>query len=161
MFGWKKKSSTSSDSALPQITALRSQAESLLGDNTPEARQSAYALVIQALESLPEPIDACPQAAAVFQTLGDIYFQSGEVETALNAYVDAIRCKDALGTASLHLRLGKAQYELGALDRAADELCRAYLCHAQDHAGRKIFSGEDPKYFAFLKTRMREPVEGW
>ncbi len=163
MFDWmkKKKSDDLDPAQLRRLQQQRRDAESHLLHNTAEARRSAYALVIEGLESIPEPVAACPHAAALFQTLGDVYFQSGEFATALDAYVDAIRCKDALGTASIHLRLGKAQYELGELDRAADELCRAYLCHAQAHAGHTIFDGEDPKYFDFLKTRMHEPAEGW
>ena len=55
-----------------------------------------------------------------------------------------------LGNPFLHLRLGQSQYELGELDRAADELMRAYM-----GAGEDIFVSEDPKYRAFLATRAK------
>jgi hypothetical protein len=47
------------------------------------------------------------------------------------------------------------QFGLGNLGRAADELTRAYMGE-----GAKIFEGEDPKYFEFLKTKIKEPPEG-
>lgn len=61
----------------------------------------------------------------------------------------AMRCPDAMGNPFLHLRLGQCQFELAALDRAADELARAYM-----GGGPELFSQEDPKYLAFLKTRI-------
>jgi len=66
-----------------------------------------------------------------------------------------MRCPDAIGNPFLHLRLGQCQFELGELDRAADELARAYM-----GAGAKIFEGGD-KYFSFLKTRLEPPPGGW
>ena len=67
----------------------------------------------------------------------------------------AVHCPDAIGNPFLHLRLGQCQFELDSLDRAADELARAYL-----GAGSDIFEGAD-KYFAFLKTRLKPPLGGW
>ena len=43
----------------------------------------------------------------------------------------------------------------GAIDMTADELARAYM-----GAGVDIFDGAD-KYFAFLKTRLQPPPNGW
>jgi hypothetical protein len=63
---------------------------------------------------------------------------------------------DALGNPFLHLRLGQCRFELGDLDRAADELARAYMADGED-----VFDGEDPKYLAFLKTRLQPPPGGW
>lgn len=67
----------------------------------------------------------------------------------------AMQCPAAIGNPFLHLRLGQCQFELGNLDRAADELARAYM-----GAGADIFEGAD-KYFAFLKTRLQPPPGGW
>jgi hypothetical protein len=54
----------------------------------------------------------------------------------------------------LHLRLGQCQFELGNLERATDELARAYMV-----AGEEVFEGAD-KYFDFLKTRLKPPPGG-
>jgi tetratricopeptide (TPR) repeat protein len=159
MFGWFKKKIDAD--ALAKIERLHAEARDLLARDSDEAREQAYHRCIQALESIPEPREEWPQSAPLFCTLGDMYSQAGDFEAALQAYIDAIRCKDALGTADIHLRLGKAQFELGEMDRAADELCRAYLCSAEETAGMAVFAGQDPKYFEFLKTRMQPPPDGW
>jgi hypothetical protein len=68
-------------------------------------------------------------------------------------------CPGALGNPFLHLRFGQCQFELGELDRAADELMRAYMA-----AGAEIFKDQDPKYIAFLKSRAKDietPKKKW
>jgi hypothetical protein len=62
----------------------------------------------------------------------------------------------ATGNPFLHLRLGQCRFELGDLDRAADELARAYMGDGED-----VFEDEAPKYLAFLKTRLQPPSGGW
>lgn len=157
MFDWFNRPA----SPLEQAETLRSQAEALLAQDTQEGRQAAHAKLIEALDLLPQPVDQCAQAAALLCTLGDTYFQAGDYATALNAYTDAVNCKNASGDAKVHLRLGKAQFELGEMDPAADEFCRAYLASAHADRGTAIFAGEDEKYFQFLQTRMSEPEDGW
>lgn len=58
-------------------------------------------------------------------------------------------CPGAIGNPFVHLRLGQCQFEIGNLERAAVELTRAYALK-----GDEMFSGEDPKYLAFLKTKI-------
>ena len=55
---------------------------------------------------------------------------------------------NAIGNPFLHLRLGQCQFELGNLDRAADELMRAYMA-----GGPELFEDEDARYLRFLATR--------
>jgi hypothetical protein len=59
-----------------------------------------------------------------------------------------MQCPDAVGNAFLHLRLGQCEYELGNMDRAADELARAHAV-----GGAEIFEGAPAKYFAFLQAK--------
>lgn len=61
-----------------------------------------------------------------------------------------MHCPGAIGNPFVHLRLGQAQFELGDMTRAADELARAYM-----GAGDEIFEEQDPKYLAFLKTKIQ------
>lgn len=161
MFGLFKGNKRLPDDVQRRVEGLSSQAVRALARNDADGRQQAYRHCLEALELLPEPPGQWPQAAQLFAVLGDVYWQSGDFETASNAYIDAISCRDALGDAALHLRLGRAHYELGDSDRAADELCRAYLASAHAGRGLAIFEGEDPKYFEFLKTRMQAPHDGW
>jgi len=68
---------------------------------------------------------------------------SGHVDSCSyrGANFNAMHCPDAIGNPFLHLRLGQCQFELKALDRAADELMRAYM-----GGGPDLFKLEDPKY---------------
>ena len=67
-----------------------------------------------------------------------------------------MNCPDAIGNPFLHLRLGQCQFELGDLERAADELARAYLIE-----GIAIFTDDDQKYLNFVKPKLQEPEGGW
>ncbi len=66
-----------------------------------------------------------------------------------------MHCTGAIGNPYLHFRLGQSQLELGNTERAADELARAYM-----GAGKEIFKYDDPKYFEFLKTKLKPPANG-
>ena len=125
--------------------------DAALALNTREGRKLAYDLVMQAMSTMDVP-GLTPEGAALFRRLGDMYAQTGNFVTALRAWSDAMACPGALGDVQLHLRLGKASLELGDESRAADELCRAFM-----GGGREVFEGEDPKYFAFLKTKILPP----
>jgi hypothetical protein len=60
----------------------------------------------------------------------------------------ATTCPGAIGNPFLHLRFGQVLFDRGELDRAADELIRAYALE-----GEEIFANDDPRYLAFLRTR--------
>ena len=51
-----------------------------------------------------------------------------------------LHCPGAIGNPSIHMRLGQVEFELGNLERAAEELARAYL-----QQGQNVFASEDPK----------------
>ena len=52
-----------------------------------------------------------------------------------------LHCPGAIGDLSIHIRLGQVEFELGNLERGAEELARAYL-----QQGQNVFASEDPKY---------------
>lgn len=116
----------------------------------------AVELFQKGLDLLPVPIEIWDAATWLLAGIGDAYFLSGKMESALPPLLGAMRCPRAVGNSFLHLRLGQVQFELGNLIRAADELTRAYMGE-----GTKIFEGEDSKYFEFLKTKIKSPPEGW
>jgi tetratricopeptide (TPR) repeat protein len=103
----------------------------------------------EAYDLIPEPKEEWEATLWVLSAIGDANFLGGDFAAARDNLANAMHCPDAIGNPFLHLRLGQSQYELGNVDRAADELTRAYAV-----AGAEIFEGEDPKYFAFLKTRI-------
>jgi tetratricopeptide (TPR) repeat protein len=119
--------------------------------NYPAALEQYWA----AWDLLPAPQTEWEASTWLLGAIGDANF-SGEDYTAGRDNLSlAMSCPDAIGNPFLHLRLGQCQFELGNLDRAADELARAYM-----EAGDDIFEGEE-KYFAFLKTRLQPPPGGW
>jgi tetratricopeptide (TPR) repeat protein len=140
-----------------EIDDLLGKARVELGKDSTEGRQAAFHLLIAGIENA-ESAGFQDRSMEMFMLLGDVFTQSEDWEQALNAYSDAISANDGegIGNENLHLRLGKARFELGHEDRAADELCRAYM-----GGGKEIFDGEDPRYFEFLKTKIQPGPDGW
>ena len=101
-----------------------------------------------AWDLLPEPKTEWEAATWVLAAIGDANFLSGDFEAGRDNLGTAMHCPGALGNPFIHLRLGQCQFELGALDRAADELIRAYM-----GAGPEIFENDERKYIEFLATR--------
>ena len=89
-------------------------------------------------------------------SIGNCLFQRGQYDRARDAFSNAVTCPGGLGNPFIHLRLGQTQLELGAETRAADELARAFM-----GGGAEVFEREDPKYLAFLKTKLQAPAGGW
>lgn len=112
--------------------------------------RAAIAAYQDALDLLPPPVERWEAASWILTALGDCHFLLGEHVRAHELLTRAMRVPGALGTGFIHLRLGQVQLELGNTARAADELARAYMAE-----GRELFADEDPKYYAFLRTRMR------
>lgn len=141
-----------SDEAHERIQDLCKQGDVLAdADQYPAALQLYWA----AWDLLPEPQTDWEAAIWILAAIGDANFLGGDYAAGRDNLSLAMHCPDAVGNPFLHLRLGQCQFELGDLDRAADELTRAYM-----GAGAEIFERED-KYFAFLKTRIQPPPGGW
>jgi hypothetical protein len=110
----------------------------------------------RAWDALPEPREEWEAAAFILTALADARFHFKAFEAALSDFQRAVRCPGGLGNPFVHLRIGQCQLELGNERSAADELARAYM-----GGGAEIFEEEDPKFFAFVKTVLREPAGGW
>lgn len=116
----------------------------------------ALAAFTNALGMLPEPPERWEAATWIFAAIGDVHFMVGSFETAEKAFQEAIGCPGAIGNPFLHLRLGQLALEHEDEDRATVELNRALIAE-----GEAIFDSDDPKYLAFLKTRVDPPKGGW
>jgi hypothetical protein len=106
----------------------------------------------EALERLPEPERASAHATEIFGAIGEIHYLGGEVNPALDAFSRAVACDGGLGFPYLHLRLGQLRFMRGELDRARDELMRAFM-----GSGPAIFEVEDPVYYALIKDAVERP----
>jgi hypothetical protein len=103
----------------------------------------------QAFDLIPEPYQEWEASTWVLFSLGEAQFFNEEYAAAKESLAAVMHCPDAIGNPLIHLRLGQAQYELGNLAKAKDELMRAYMGQ-----GEEIFEGEDEKYFTFLKQQV-------
>ena len=149
--------------AFPSMTQLsnavhgRIKALCLNGDIF--AQEAEYTAALEqywmAWDLLPEPQTDCEAATWILGAIGDANFLGRDFDAGRDNLSMAMHCPGAIGNPFLHLRLGQCQFELGNLDRAADNLARAYMA-----AGRDIFEGEE-KYFMFLKSRLKPPPDGW
>lgn len=106
----------------------------------------------EAWRLLPGMMESWDAATWLLAAIGDVEFLKGEFASVVKTLTRAMMCPGGIGNSFLHLRLGQAQFELGAEAAAADELTRAYM-----GAGEQIFESDDAKYLAFLKTRIRPP----
>jgi hypothetical protein len=113
---------------------------------------NSYDKYVEAWELLPEPKGEWEAATWLLGSMGDLCVVGGKWDAARQALEQAMHCPGGLGNPFLHLRLGQVRFEMGDMDRAADELTRAYM-----GAGEEIFAAEDPKYFKFLGTRIDLP----
>lgn len=129
-----------------EITALCA-----VGDELSD--RGEYPLALEKYEAalclIPEPHRRWEAATWVLAAIGGTCFLTHEFEKARDALQAAMHCPGAIGNPFLHLRLGEAQYELGDMARATDELARAYM-----GAGQEIFEQEDPKYLALVHTAL-------
>ena len=141
------------DAIAQQIAGLSEAGDTLAQEG--EYRE-AIGKYVEALELLPEPMTDWEASTWLLAAIGDANFLSGNYAEARDALSDAMHGPGAIGNPFIHMRLGQTQFELGNMDRAADELARAYL---QD--GHTIFENEDPKYVVFIKSRLQPPPGGW
>jgi tetratricopeptide (TPR) repeat protein len=118
----------------------------------PEALKSFWA----AWDLIPEPKTDWNAATWVLAAVGDVNFLGGDFVAGRDNLSSAMHCPDAIGNPFLHLRLGQCQFELGEMDPAADNLARAFLLE-----GKRLFENDDPKYLAFIKSKLRAPEGGW
>lgn len=99
---------------------------------------------------IPEPKNDWEASTWILAAIGDACFLAGYKTSAREALEYAKTCPGGMGNPFLHLRYGQILYDAGELDQAADEFMRSYM-----GGGEEIFSAEDGKYFAFLKTRAK------
>lgn len=135
---------------LGQIQYLCAQGDALVEQSEFER---AFRFYSQALQLVPEPVEEWEATTWILVAIGDLYFLAGNKVKSLTAFEDAVRCPGGLGNPFIHLRLGQCYFELGQLDRAGNELTRAYM-----GGGRDILENEDPKYLEFLETLLVPPI---
>jgi hypothetical protein len=123
------------------------------GDEQAERQSYSDALASYwaAWDLLPQPKTQWEAATWILVAIGDANFLNADYAAGRDNLSNAMHCPGAIGNPFIHFRLGQCQFELGNLDRAADEFMRAYM-----GAGREIFDENDQKYLHFLSSRARD-----
>ncbi len=103
----------------------------------------------KAYDLIPNPKTDWEATLWLLAAIGDSNFLNKDFKAGVDNLTSAMHCPNGIGNPFLHLRLGQCQYEIGNLEKAADELTRTYGIE-----GKRIFESEDPKYFEFLKTKI-------
>jgi hypothetical protein len=143
---------------LPQAVSEQIDVLCARGDGLAEQRHypDALAAYWAAWDLLSEPKTEWEAATWILAAVGDANFLGGDFVAGRDNLASAMHCPGAIGNPFLHLRLGQCQLELGELDRAADNLARAYLPE-----GKRLFENDDPKYLEFIKSKLAAPEGGW
>lgn len=121
------------------------------GDDLADKGKYAQALkkYWTAFDLIPEPKTDWEASTWLLVAIGDSNFLGNDFEAGRDNLSNAMHCPNAIGNPFIHMRLGQCQFELNNLDRAADNLTRAYALE-----GDEIFENDDPKYIEFLKTKI-------
>jgi tetratricopeptide (TPR) repeat protein len=133
-----------------EITQLCAKGDELMEN---EDYNGGYSLYVKAYQLVPEPREDWEATTFILVGIADARFFLNQFEKALEPLNHALHCPGGFGNPFIHLRLGQCYFEVGDLDHAAEDLCRAYMGD-----GRDIFESEDPKYLAFLATRIDPPA---
>jgi tetratricopeptide (TPR) repeat protein len=139
------------DDLYARITLLTEQGNVLADRGEFDA---ALGVFREAWDLLPEPREEWTAATWILTAIGDMHFMSGRYAQALDPFQRAILCPDGLGNPFIHMRLGQVQFEVGNIERAKDELARAFM-----GGGDEIFKDEDPKYWRFIREILLPPVD--
>jgi hypothetical protein len=137
-----------------EVSRLFEEGEELLDEEGEEER--ALALFQAGWDLVPEPKEEWERALQLLGGIGDCQFFLGDYEACWRTMQLALRTGGEPGNPFICLRLGQCGLELGDEREAANWLCGAMMC-----GGLEMFEGEDPKYWAFLRERIRPPLGGW
>lgn len=112
--------------------------------------ESALAKYHEALDLVPEPITDWEASTWILTAIIDTYFFMQNYDKALPVLKHLMHCPGAIGNPFIHLRYGQVAFELDMIEKAKDELARAFMGGAEE-----IFEDEDPKYLAFIKKYLK------
>lgn len=127
------------------------------GDSLAAQKQFEQAIEIYniAWGLVPEPKNDWEASTWLLAAIGDACFLGGYFTSGSEAFSHALHCPGGFGNPFVHLRLGQCEFERENLDMSAEHLTRAYALE-----GKAILEAENPKYFEFLKSRIKPPVSG-
>ncbi|GKS92247.1 tetratricopeptide repeat protein [Acidovorax sp. SUPP2539] len=132
------------DDIYEQVTALAEKANEALESDRPSA---AIEPLQRALDLLPAPQHEWEAWTWLNGSLGEAYFNLSDFKMARISFLDAMSGPGGEGNPYLLLRVGQSAFELGETAQAKQMLAQAHM-----QEGDELFSDEDPKYLAFLRS---------
>lgn len=135
------------DATYDRIRALCAEGDQLADDDRFDEALVQYG---RALDLVPKPVETWHAATWIHAAIADAQFFQGRHIEARASLQRALRCPGGVSNPFLHLRMGQVALELGHERQAVNELTLAYAVE-----GRDIFADEDPKYWAFLSSKIK------
>lgn len=136
--------------------ATHAQIEKLGAEGDEFLEQENYSAAIeryeQAWQLLPEPRNNWDAATWLIASIGDAKYFANDYSGALAAFTRGVLEVGGLGNPFFHMRIGECCYELGQMERAGEELARAYMI-----GGEEVFQYEDKKYFELVRKVLKLP----
>jgi tetratricopeptide (TPR) repeat protein len=140
-------------------TSLHQQIQELSAEGDALAAKKQFEQAVEVYNKawilVPEPKNDWEASTWLLAAIGDACFLGGYFTSGSEAFSDALHCPGGFGNPFVHLRLGQCEFERGNLDMSAEHLTRAYALE-----GKAILEAENPKFFEFLKTRIKPPASG-
>lgn len=133
------------------ITEKCAEGDILLLKETEIDTKNAFMSYVDALNFLPDPFDSWHATGWILSRMGECCFRLSAFKKATQIYIDLMWVPGAIGNPWIHLRKGQIEFEQNDLERAADDLMRAYM-----GGGKEIFEKENNKYFDFLKSVAKD-----
>jgi len=133
------------DEIFVEVRRLAEDGQRLLHEGDPDAAFEAF---YGALDLLPDPHTVWNASGWLLVAMGTTAIRAGAFEDALEPLRDAMLCPGTVGNPWVHLLFGQVRFELGD-EQAVQDLSRAFAS-----AGREIFEGLHPKYFAAVEEAL-------
>lgn len=123
------------DDIYEEVEALAEEGNSLSDDGDDAGAEAVWR---QALDLLPEPRTEWEAHTWLCASIGEACYLQGRHADAKAMFFDALNGPGGVDNPFVHYMLGKALFHEGDLERAADELLRAYMLDSVE-----IFDGDE------------------
>jgi len=101
-------------------------------------------------ELFPEPQHGWSVSQMTLTIIAKFYLEWKQYEKAKRWALEVFKCEVNPGNGMPYFFLGKIHYEAGETEEARKQFEKAF-----EVSGRRVFQGEDPKYFKFLKEKRK------
>ena len=137
------------DSIEFRVDEFCAAAEELLKDQNYDEAVVEYC---RAFALLPMPTEQWHAANRILKGIADALFRKGDYVGAAEHLQKVMLTPGAAEDSFIRMRRGQTAFERGILSNAEQELAAVYILE-----GQQAFKSEDPKYWAFIESKMLPP----